>query len=253
MLIPVLLSSFSYIIYLNKQVRPLKTVWQTVETRPGQRSFIELPDGTNVWLNSDTKLTYPAAFNSKNRKVRLNGEAFFDVLKNEQSPFVVEVGDIAVRVVGTEFNINNYEADEDTHVYLKTGIVELHTNRGENDRMILRLDPGERAVYDKENKKLTLQKAHSDLCLAWLEGKLVFRDEPMADVVRKLNRHFNVEIMIADPKIEAYTYTATFQHESLGQILELLKISAPIDYKIHKREQNEYNMFTKNRVELFTP
>lgn len=252
MLIPVLLGSVSYIVYLHKQVKPLETVWQTVETLPGQRSFLELPDGTGVWLNSGTKLTYPVAFNRYNREVKLDGEAFFDVTKNEHRPFHVDIGDIKVKVLGTEFNVNNYKEDEDTQIYLKSGSIELHSNNGDTERLILSLDPGERAVYEKEERKMTLLKGQSDLCLAWLEGKMVFRDDPMTEVVRKLNRCFNVEITIADPAIREYTYTATFQHESLEQILELLKISAPINYKIDKREKNEVNMFTKNRVELYT-
>ena len=253
MLIPVLLGSVSYILYLNRQIQPLETAWQTVETMPGQKSFVELTDGTRVWLNSDSKLTYPVSFNRKNREVKLSGEAFFDVTKNEKSPFFVNVGDIGVQVLGTEFSINNYSDEDNMQIYLKSGIVELLNNKIDDKRLILRLDPGERAVYSKTSNKLILQKAQSDICLAWMEGKLIFRDEPMIDVVRKLNRSFNVEIFIADPEIEEYTYTATFQHESLKQILELLKISAPIDYKIAKREKNEYNMFTKNRVELYTP
>lgn len=252
MLIPVLLGSVSYIIYLHKQVSPLETVWQTVETLPGQRSFLKLPDGTSVWLNSATKLTYPATFSRNSREVKLDGEAFFDVTRMEHRPFNVDIGDIRVKVLGTEFNVNNYKEDEDSHIYLKSGLIELHSNSDNEERMILSLDPGERAVYHKDEKKLTLLKGQSDVCLAWLEGKMVFRDDPMTEVVRKLNRYFNAEITIANPEIREYTYTATFQDESLEQILELLKISAPINYKIDKRERNEVNMFTKNRVELYT-
>lgn len=112
--------------------------------------------------------------------------------------------------------------------------------------------PGERASFDNEEHGLYIEKGNPDLSMAWMDGKLVFREDSMAEVVKRLNRCFNIDIRITDPEIADYTYTATFQHESLEQILKLLKISAPIDYSIGKREKNADNMFSKTRVELFT-
>jgi len=252
LLIPVLLGSASYIWYTNSNEAPSQLVWQTVETLPGQRSVVELSDGTRVWLNSATKLTYPVTFDKKNRNVKLIGEAFFDVSRMEKKPFRVDLGDLDIQVLGTEFNVQNYQDDESTNIFLKSGSVELQSGEGESLRSLYKMRPGERAIFDKGEHGLFIEKGHPDFCLAWMDGKMVFRGHSMTDVVRRLNRCFNIDIRIIDPEITDYTYTATFQHESLEQILELLKISAPIDYTIAKREKDENNMFTKTRVEIFT-
>lgn len=252
LLIPVLLGSASYIWYTNGKEAPSSLVWQTVETLPGQRSVVELSDGTRVWLNSGTKLTYPVTFDKKNREVKLRGEAYFDVSRMEKKPFLVDLGDLDIKVLGTEFNINNYPADKNTSVFLNSGSIELLSDEGNSQHKLYEMKPGERAIFDKEGHGLYIERGQPELCLAWMDGKLVFRSDSMSEVVRRLNRNFNIEIEIVDPEIANYTYTATFQHESLEQILELLKISAPIDYSIAKREKDENHMFSKTRVELIT-
>ena len=252
LLIPVLLGSASYIWYTSSNETPSQLVWQTVETQPGQRSVVELSDGTRVWLNSATKLTYPVTFDKKNRDVKLIGEAFFDVSRMEKKPFRVDLGDLNIKVLGTEFNVHNYPAEEKTRVFLKSGSVELYSGEEDTQRSLYKMNPGERAVFDNGEHGLFIEKGHPELCMAWMDGKMVFRGNSMTEVVMRLNRNFNIDIRIIDPEIADYTYTATFQHESLEQILELLKISAPIDYTIAKREKDENNMFTKTRVEIFT-
>ncbi len=252
LLIPVLLGSASYIWYTSSNETPSQLVWQTVETQPGQRSVVELSDGTRVWLNSATKLTYPVTFDKKNRDVKLIGEAFFDVSRIEKKPFRVDLGDLNIKVLGTEFNVHNYPAEEKTRVFLKSGSVELYSGEEDTQRSLYKMNPGERAVFDNGEHGLFIEKGHPELCMAWMDGKMVFRGNSMTEVVMRLNRNFNIDIRIIDPEIADYTYTATFQHESLEQILELLKISAPIDYTIAKREKDENNMFTKTRVEIFT-
>ena len=251
LLIPVLLASVSYIFYLRNRVHQTEIVWQTVETMPGQKSMVELPDGTDVWLNSDTKLTYPSVFNRKCREVKLSGEAFFDVTKMEDCPLRVHIGDIDIMVLGTRFNVTNYESDGFSEVFLESGRVDLHSSNGAHKDPLVSMKPGQKAHYLKNDKILSLKSVQSDQYTAWTRGKLIFRDDAMTDVVHKLNRWYNTEIVITDSTISQYSYTATFQHESLEQVLELLKISAPIDYKIIKREKDENNIFSKIRVELY--
>lgn len=251
LMIPLLLGSLSYIIYLKKHILPEKSAWLTVETLPGQKSVLELSDGTKVWLNSGTSISYPVMFGTKNRKVKLTGEAFFDVTKMEHRPFLVDIGDLNIKVLGTKFNVSNYPSDAVSNIYLKTGAIELFEDEEKPNHPILLMEPGEKVVFNKDENKISLQKEQTDICMAWIEGKLVFRNDQMSDVVLKLSRWFNVDIQIADPEISDYNYTATFQHESLVQILELLKISAPIDYKIHERVKEEDNLFSKNKVELY--
>lgn len=251
--IPLLIGSISYIFYMSNRKIGSEIVWQTVETVPGQKSFIELPDGTQVWLNSETKLTYSLPFCENSREIRLTGEAFFEVVKMDDCPFHVDLGEIGVKVLGTEFNISNYATDNSARIYLNSGNVQIYSTGKENESVLANMNPGEIAFYQKDSKEISLDRRNSEISMAWMEGKLVFRDEAMTDVVGRLNRWFNVDIEIIDPVISEYSYTATFQHESLEQVLELLKISAPIDYKIQSREKNKNNMYTKNKVELYKP
>lgn len=251
LLIPVLLASLLYIHYLKNNHQQNDIAWQTIETLPGQKSTAKLPDGTSVWLNSETKLTYPVPFSRKFREVKLSGEAFFDVTKADDCPFIVDMGDIDIKVLGTRFNVSNYQCDNRSEIILESGKVELCSegSAAKNAQLILR--PGEKVVYNKQDKKLTVHPVQSDLYTAWIKGKLIFRDDPMNEVVSKLNRWYNAEIIITNPAISQYTYTATFQNESLEQVLELLKISAPINYKIYRREKDVDNIFSKKKVELF--
>lgn len=251
--LPLLLGFASYFWVSEKKTAEAAMVWQTVETLPGQKSMLELPDGTRVWLNADTKLTYPVNFGQKTRQVRLSGEAFFDVEKDLKKAFTVDLGELNIKVLGTEFNVNNYRQNSSASVYLRAGSVELYTGDPSSRNYLYKMHPGDRVIYDKDQDELRVGHGMSDYCMAWMDGKIIFRGELMTDVVQKLNCCYNTDIRILDPNIESYTLTATFQDESLEQILELLKISAPIDYRINSRQQNEYNIFSKTRVELFAP
>jgi transmembrane sensor len=251
LLIPVILSSLLYIHFLKNNNQQDEIVWQTIETLPGQKSNFKLPDGTSVWLNSETKLTYPVPFNRESREVKLSGEAFFDVTKAEDCLFIVDMGKIDIKVLGTKFNVSNYLIDDRLEIVLEKGKIELCSDENAAKNAHLILSPGEKAIYYKLEEKLTVHPVQADLYTAWIKGKLIFRDDPMNEVVTKLNHWFNAEIVITNPAISQYTYTATFQNESLEQVLELLKISAPIDYKTFKREKDEDNVFSKKKVELF--
>lgn len=251
LLIPLLLGSVSYIFILRNRLHQTEIVWQTVETMPGQKSMVELPDGTKVWLNSDTQLSYPSQFKDRCREVKLTGEAFFDVTEMPDCPMEVHIGDLDIKVLGTRFNVTNYSTDNYADVVLESGSVDLYSSKEKHKDPLLSMKPGQKAFYLKNDKILSLKSVQTDQYTAWTRGELIFRDDPMTDVVHKLNRWYNTEIVITDSTISKYSYTATFQHESLEQILELLSISAPIEYKITRREQDENNMFSRNRVELY--
>ena len=251
--IPLLLGSAVTIAVLNEKIPQPTDSWYTVETLPGQKSILDLPDGTRVWLNSDTRISYPVDFLSDNRNIKLQGEAFFDVAHDKKRPFVVGLDDLRIQVLGTEFNVSNYSDESENRIFLKSGSIELRSTANNSDRLLYRMKPGERASYNMNLGKLTIGSDQNGLCMAWMEGKLVFREASIATVVSKLNRWFNVDIQVVDQEILDYTYTATFKHESLEQILELLKRSAPIEYKIIERTKQEDDIFNKTRVELYAP
>jgi len=223
-------------------------VQQTFSTPPGVKAKFYLPDSTAVWLNSSSSITFPSYFSGDLRQVITKGEVFLDVYKDQEKPFVVSMGKLHVRVLGTRFNVINYEQENRSEIILQSGNVELCSGNIEQPRTLSGMDPGELAVFNKTDNAVEIKKVNTEKYLSWIDGKLIFKDDPMDEVVRKLNRWFNVEIEIADPSIHEYVYTATFQDESVDQILELLAMSAPISYQVIKREKLDNGMFTAKRI-----
>lgn len=228
-----------------------KDNWYTLKTGAGMRSEFVLPDGTEVFLNSNTILKYPVAFNGSLREVIIDGEAYFDVVKNKKQPFIVNTGDVNVEVTGTQFKVSNYESEGMTEVVLVEGAVRLFqgTYSGEKE-MFKTLVPGEKARYLVEQERIYFEKVDTEKYVAWKDGKLMFRDDSMDEVVRRLNRWYNVDIQLTGHDLGDYVYTATFEDESLIQMLDLLKMSAPIDYKIKPRERKADNSFSKMKIEI---
>jgi ferric-dicitrate binding protein FerR (iron transport regulator) len=228
---------------------PAEVVWQTITTPPGVKSHFYLPDSTSIWLNSSSSASYPLTFAGDFRQVKITGEAFLDVKKDQKHPFVVELGKINIKVLGTRFDVIRYEKENQTDIILESGSISLSQGASGNEKTFAELRPGELASFDKAGNNLMIKAVRTDKYTSWIHGKLVFREDPMSEVVTKLNRWFNVQIEVADPEIYSYIYTATFQNESIDEILELLKISVPIRYQIiHPKKEGE--IFKAKRIIL---
>ncbi len=225
------------------------TEWHTLKTPAGLRSEFILPDGTTVYLNSRTTLTYPVAFNGSTRDVKLMGEAYFEVTENKKQPFIVNTGKVNIEVTGTEFKASNYPDENLTEIVLVSGEINLFQGEySKQKKNLYTMAPGGKATLD--GNKLYFDKVEVDKYISWKDGVLMFRDDSMKDVVRRLNRWFNVDIQLTGNTMQDYVYTATFQDESLIQILDLLKMSAPIDYKIKPRERNPDKTFSNMEIEI---
>ncbi len=225
--------------------------WYILKTGAGMRSEFVLPDGSKVFLNSNTTLKYPVAFTGCTREVEINGEAYFNVATNKKQPFIVNTGNVNVEVTGTEFKVSNYENEGMTEIVLIEGTVRLFQGRfaGEHQRFKA-LVPGEKATFIASDDKLYFERVDVEKYIAWKDGKLMFRDDSMEEVVRRLNRWYNVDIQLTGRDLGEYVYTATFEEESLIQVLDLLNLSAPIDYKIKQRERKTDNTFSKMQIEI---
>ncbi len=243
-----------YSLYLTSRITKTipaekgKMVWQTVKTTVGMQTDFTLPDGSHVWLNSGSILKYPVSFVQNMRQVELTGEAYFDVVKDASHPFMVNAGKMNIEVKGTRFDVINYPDETLVELILESGSVRLFSGDGKNNKTITCIKPGERAVLDLTENKLTVRKVNVDEYTAWKEGMLIFRDERMDEVVRKLDRWFNVEIILQNQELKEYVYTATYRDETLPQILELLKISAPISYRITDRKRLDDDSYSKRKV-----
>jgi ferric-dicitrate binding protein FerR (iron transport regulator) len=219
------------------------------ETALGIRSRITLSDGTRVWLNSGSKLEYPTKFEKGRREVILQGEAFFEVHSDRENPFYVDLVDYKVKATGTKFNLSNYLTDKESSAYLSQGELSIVKENGRREVTLGKLQEGEAALFDKSQRKHALiGKADGEKYLGWLKGRLIFRNDYMDQVADRLGRWFNAEIIIQDPELNDYFFTATFQNETLEQALDLLGRSSPINYRMVSGFQNEDASFSKRKV-----
>lgn len=199
----------------------------------GTRSKIVLKDSTVVWLNSSSRLTVNENFGRQERRVSLSGQGYFDVTTNKVVPFIVDLGnDITMKVTGTTFSVKAYD-DEDIETVLIKGSVEL-----DNGRKVYRMHPSERVVVDRANDDLVPQEVDDDESYkSWKDGIIVFRSSSMTDVVKTLERWYNVDIMIKDSELMSYRFTARLDNCSLEQVFKYISLSSPVKYSIDVNER----------------
>ena len=183
-------------------------------------------------MNAGTTITYPNAFVSKNREVEINGEAFFEVAHDAEHPFIVKANQINVEVLGTQFNVKAYEEDDWIEVSLSEGKVEVQSK--DKKRRIF-LSPGEQAYYDKHNHSLTTRTVDIAHYTSWRNGIYYFRALPLKEIVKQLERIFNVNICITSSNIEDIILTGDFlRGENLEQILRVITADKRLKYRIEE-------------------
>jgi ferric-dicitrate binding protein FerR (iron transport regulator) len=224
-----------------------KYAMQQITSPPGIRSQVVLPDGSKVWLNSESTIQFPVPFHKESRNIALQGEAFFDVAKNPDQPFIVESGKVKVKVLGTRFNVKAYGNEANTEVILEEGKIAL--TLPENNKQEIPLKPGDRLVYEKTSNKASLSNENIQKYIAWHTGKLVFNDTPITEVAQMLSRWYGIEVIVTDPEIMNYRFTTTFENESLFQVIELLSMSSPIQIKyVPATVGRDHQTQTKSKV-----
>lgn len=246
LLLPVLIAALSlYHSLKERDNQPIQQVELT--TAYGLISKVTLPDGSEVWLNSGSHLSYPQRFTGNTRTVRLTGEAYFKVTSDPNNRFDVTTPDgLLVSAYGTEFNVNAYTDDKWIEATLAKGNIEVSlTNHPDLSKKI---QPGQQVSFDKSNNQMDVANVNLSVETAWKDGKMIFRRASMHEIVQRLSRHFNVDIQLKGKTIHDYEYSATFTTESLEEVLQLLKISAPIQYKIIDPKQTQDYAFTKRTI-----
>lgn len=235
-----------------------------VLAKPGAKSKIVLPDGTTVWLNSGSKLTYSDNFRDSVRAVELDGEAFFNVTKDAKHPFIVHTSGIDIRVLGTAFNVKSYSSEATIEATLIRGLIEVvKKDEPKSPKIILR--PHEKLIFNKEEhtilkssgidaneiitKKIELApqeisitplpKNRPDTALAetsWVYNKLIFEGNTFSELAVKMERWFNVHIILKDRKVSEYRFRGVFENENIEQALKALQLTASFKYKINGNE-----------------
>lgn len=203
-----------------------------VESPLGSKTKLYLPDGTLVWLNAGSRMTYSQGFGVEDRAVKLTGEGYFEVQKNKKLPFTVQSKALKVEVLGTTFNFRDYPDDEEVIVSLLEGKVVLENQMRREKKLYL--DPNDRVVLNKKDGKMQLEKAVATNASQWKNGFLFFDEELLTDIVKELERSYGVTIEIADEGLKEFRFYGNFvrREQSIREVLEALSATGKIHYKI---------------------
>lgn len=253
-------AGWSWLSYKHAAAIDKKTKSAPIVVNNGSRSRSLLPDGTTVWLNAGSKLYYENDFNGPTREVRLEGEAFFDVIKLPDRPFIVHTSGIDIRVLGTTFNVKSYPGDKTVETTLYSGLVQV-LRQGDIEKKAIQLKPNEKLILAKqaakEEIKLSEQKTplvkpipagfiitridsakkeSERLETAWLYSRLEFRGDSFEELAHKLERWYNVTIVFTDEKVKGLNFNGSFEKETVEQAFKYLQATIPFNYKINNNE-----------------
>jgi len=196
----------------------------------GSVSIVEFADGTKVWLNSGSQLTYREDRKGKQRIAELTGEAYFEVTHRDDFPLLVKVGEIVVRDLGTTFNIRAYPEDSFIETSLVEGQADILNSQGNS---LLALKPGESAVYLEDSKRIEIKPITENVLSAWRDGKFVIRDQRLEDIFKELGHWYDVDFRFENQKLRDYRYTGNIKKTTTAQhVLKMLKITANFNYRI---------------------
>lgn len=203
------------------------TAFNTISTPKGGVYELVTPDGSKIWLNASSELKFPSTFAAGKRVVELKGEAYFEIAKDKKRPFIVRTAGQETEVLGTHFNINNYADELATTTTLLEGSVRVHPSNSAKGVM---LSPGQQSVL--KDQQLRVQKADESAALDWMNGKMVFKNETLKSIMRKVSRWYGVEVQIKGDIGDLEFWGAVSRNNNLSSILNYLKETEDLDYSI---------------------
>lgn len=226
--------------FVNKNINS----YVSISTLNAQKSSIELPDGTKVWINAGSTLSYKKDFIQDERRIKLNGEAYFEVTKNESKPFIVELNDKStITVLGTSFDVKSYKEDTESEVTLLEGKIKLIPKKAIEKAIIM--NPGSKAVIENATNDVQLLAEENLIStLSWRNGELIFNRENLKNIVNELNRFYNIEITIKSKELENQLFTASFEKgTTILEVLNALSISS--DFKFQEHNTMNFEIYNK--------
>ncbi|WP_428329403.1 FecR family protein [Mucilaginibacter sp.] len=205
--------------------------YNTLSTPKGGEYQVVLPDGTKVWLNAASSITYPVAFVGNERRVKLTGEAYFEVAKNKSKPFYVKMNnDVEVKVLGTHFNIAAYSDDAEITTTLLEGSVQITKNKAQS-----LLSPGQQAVINYKSDNIAVSEANIDDAMAWKNGYFIFNDDNITGIMKKISRWYDVDVEYKGT-IPDQNFGGTFHRsKSITELLHHLEKIGKIHFKVSGR------------------
>ncbi len=205
----------------------------TLYTNKGVKGSVDLPDGSKVWLNSDSKITYPDRFEGNTREVEMSGECYFEVASDSLKPMIISTNkNFQVKVLGTKFNIRAYDNDLEAKATLIEGSIEIIKDNNAKDILAAKLQPSQSYIAYNSKKAATVEVVDTTKQLAWTKGILIFEQTPIEEVIKELERWHGTEFVIKDKEVLKNKFTAEFNSESIVQIMEMLKYCSLINYRI---------------------
>ncbi len=206
----------------QEAIKDEEPVFNTVLVPYGKRTSVTLSDGTKVWINSGSRIVFPAVFKGNERKVFLEGEAIFDVAHNPEKPFKVLSGIQEIEVLGTVFNVNNYAEDQEAYTVLKSGSVKITLNKDKANAF--KIVPGTLAKYNNKTKKVITKRVDVDEYMGWREGFLTLKNQSLAHITTKLSRYYNVEIVIEDEQLREETFSGKLDlKENITHVIDIIR------------------------------
>ncbi len=228
-----------------------EVVYNTLLVPYGKRSKIVLSDGSIIWLNSGSRLTYPVVFQVSDRKVYLEGEAIFEVAHDVKRPFAVLSEGQEIEVLGTVFNVSCYGDENVVKTVLKSGSIQinyLYPNSGTAQKT-LKITPGTLAVYDKLNRNMESKTVDVDKYFSWREGVLIFKNDNLRFIMKKLSRYYNIEISIDDPDLANETFSGYLDlKEEIERVLEIFKGTTDLNYS--RIDKTKISINKKNQMDM---
>jgi transmembrane sensor len=217
------------LVYSNQKNTPKALIYNTLSIPRGGEYFLQLSDGTRVWLNSCSKLRFPVEFATDKREVWVEGEAYFEVKHNPGAPFTVRSKHMDATVLGTSFNISTYEDDSESHLTLVSGSVNVQTE-GKNQQI---LRPGYQLKINNGDGFVNVREVNTSIYTAWKDGVLLFNNENMESIMRKLGRWYDVNTRFGSAETKNVVfYGKVKRYETIDKIMELIKLTEKIDYSI---------------------
>ena len=235
----------SIFVYFSQQSQPAEitdALSNVIEVPYGGKSKITLSDGSTVWINAGSKITYKDGFGTTTREVELEGEAYFDVAKNEQLPFFVHTGISTIKVYGTTFNVKAYADDDMVETTLDKGAIsitgdyisgEIVMTPKQKLTIYKKKEPIAETTHTEKEPAITLEKVNVEKVeniepiTAWKDNRLVFDHEPLWSLAKQLERRYNVNVVFKDEKIKTRTYTAALKEMPIEQVLEAISLTSP--------------------------
>jgi len=250
-ILPLILGTL-YWIYFNNQKETFvnEPIYSEIYAAYGTRTSIRLADSTLVWLNSGSSMRYPDKFLNKSRIVYLKGEAYFEVKSDVTRPFIVQTKSLVVKATGTKFSVLEYNSNPKTQVTLVSGKVSVNTT-DKTPKLISELHPNQHLEFNTQTEQMQISNDDAYKFIAWTDGKLIFRNDPFIEVARKISQYYNVDIKLHGSEMQDYRYRATFQDESLDEVLKLLKLSSPISIVESKRTPLPDGSFSKKKIVIY--